>query len=69
MAHTSCKIKHEMAKLYKDISKIQNMLIDQNDVNLQDDFCQKRQELSVFILIICMHYVHLMGMLLQIIWK
>lgn len=46
MAHISCKIKHEMAKLEKDISKIQNKLIDQNDVNLQDDLGQKRQELS-----------------------
>jgi len=46
MVHTSCKVKYEMAKLEKDISKIQNMLIDQNNVNLQDDLSQKRQELS-----------------------
>lgn len=42
MAHTSCQIKHEMAKLEKDILKIKNMLINQNDVNLLDDLSQKR---------------------------
>ncbi len=35
-----------MTKLEKYISIIQNSLINQNDVNLQDDLSQKKQELS-----------------------
>ncbi len=46
LAYSSCNIKHEMTKLEKDISIIQNSLINQNDVNLQDDLSQKKQELS-----------------------
>lgn len=46
VAHTSCKIKYEIKKLENDISKIQNMLIDQNVMNLREDLSQRRQELS-----------------------
>ncbi len=42
LAYNSCYIKHEMVKLEKDISIIQNSLIHQNDVNLQKDLSQKK---------------------------
>ncbi len=68
LAYSSCNIKHEMTKLEKDISIIQNSLINQNDVNLQDDLSQKKQELSNLLnekvkkALVRSHYVSLQDM-------
>ncbi len=57
-----------MTKLEKDISIIQNSLINQNDVNLQDDASQKKQELSILLnekvkrTLVRSHYVYLQDM-------
>ncbi len=57
-----------MVKLEKDISIIQNSLIHQNDVNLQNDLSQKKQELSNLLnqkvkrALVRSHYVSLQGM-------
>ncbi len=68
LTYSSCNIKHEMTKLEKDISIIQNSLINQNDVNLQDDASQKKQELSILLnekvkrTLVRSHYVYLQDM-------